>query len=425
MRLLHAKNLYFEEFFEDACPDYVVFSHNWGTVEEEVTYSDLLNGRKRDTTGYAKIISLCAKTVEHKYSWVWVDTCCIDKNSSAELTEAVHSMFRWYQNARKCFVYMNDVLWESKTAASRQSFRSSRWHIRGWLLQELLAPRINVFYDREWRFIGTKKSLAPDLAAATGIRCECLLYSWALPAACIAERMSWAATRYCARIEDLSYSLMGVFDVQMPLIYGEGEKAFLRLQEEIMKKSDDESIFAWTRNCSESGLLATSVKDFKESGDIRSMPWNENEGRPSYTITNKGIQVHVPIASLDGSITPRDLMDIKLPLNCSRRIASSEHRVNISLSKASGIWRRVDCNTLGLSIPSPIALDGAEDVESYTIYVRQYGMPRERISSGYTQTAALPAGWEIRHTLRGRAYFVNHHSRSTSWKPPMHSSHPQ
>lgn len=456
MRLLHAKDLYFEDFFDDNTPDYAILSHRWYDQKEELTYHDFLDkGKKRDTKGYAKIVSTCEKALAHKYIWIWVDTCCIDKTSSAELTEAINSMFRWYQSAKECYVYMFDVTWQESldntsssahssstflspsssaasgkmtgSPASRQSFRDSDWHKRGWTLQELLAPQNVIFYDKDWRFIGKKEKLAADIAAATGIRLECLFHNWALSAACIAERMSWAATRKCSRVEDMAYSLLGIFNVNMPLLYGEGKKAFLRLQEEIVKKSDDESIFAWCSNIPDFGLLAPAAAAFKESKDIRSWAWEDDEIRRPYAMTNKGLEVHLPASSVANlrdlnlfkkGRTSRHLEDVKLPLNCSRRIGSTEQRVSLTLSKTSGGWRRVQCNVLSLSVPPAKNPTDPTKVQSHTIYVRQDHTRTNGAPSASASTDGLPGGWEMRHTPTGRAYFVDHANRTTSWVHP-------
>jgi hypothetical protein len=264
IRLLHAKHLHFEEFFDDDVPDYVILSHRWFSQREELTYRDFLDGRKRESKGWTKITALCEKALSHKYEWVWIDTCCIDKTSSAELTEAINSAFRWCQNAKECYVYLYDVSWNDRrlystdsllftseeqprelgSPASRQSFRGSDWHTRSWALQDLLAPPEVIFYDHNWRYIGRRETLAADIASATGIEIKYLLGS-SLHEASAATKLRWAARRKCSRVEDQSYCLLGIFDLNMPLVYGEGNNAFLRLQQEIWKKTSDKSLFTW------------------------------------------------------------------------------------------------------------------------------------------------------------------------------------
>ncbi|KAF6809138.1 het domain-containing protein [Colletotrichum sojae] len=196
--------------------------------------------------GLSKIQSACRQASRDGYTHIWVDTNCIDKSSSAELSEAINSMFAWYQEAALCYVYMADVppstyhMMEQKDS----SFRNGRWFTRGWTLQELIAPRLAVFYADDCR----------------------------VPAEfSIAQIMSWASTRTTTRTEDLAYCLLGLFGVNMPLLFGEGPRAFLRLQQELIKISDDRSIFAFD---SASTPLATSPTLFSRSRHIlpRSLP---------------------------------------------------------------------------------------------------------------------------------------------------------
>ena len=207
-----------------------------------------------------------------EYNWIWIDTCCVDKTSSAELSEAINSMYAWYQGASMCIAYLQDV--PDPTSIGPQSedshtmimFRSSRWFTRGWTLQELIAPRTVVFVSEGWIPIGSKATLSKVLEEITGIPSSVLLFDCAIEDISIAQRMSWAASRDTTRIEDRAYSLMGLFRVHMPTIYGEGKKAFLRLQEEIMKRSPDQTLFSWHINHDmtgpQSGLLAEDPKNF-------------------------------------------------------------------------------------------------------------------------------------------------------------------
>ena len=284
IRLLHAKDFHFEEFFDDDVPDYVILSHRWWSQKEEMTYRDFLDGMKRETKGYAKICALCDKALSHKYEWVWIDTCCLDNTSSAELTEAINSMFGWYQNAVECYVYLYDVTWVETldqsastslssiseprvlgSPASRQSFRNSDWHTRGWALQDLLAPSGDkvLFYDRDWYFIGRRVDLAADIASATGIAAKYLLES-SLHEANAATKLRWAASRRCSRKEDNSYCLLGIFGLNMPLIYGEGANAFLRLQQEIWKKTNDKSLFSWMTQDGQRGKAPPAGASWRE-----------------------------------------------------------------------------------------------------------------------------------------------------------------
>lgn len=210
--------------------------------------------------GYSKILAACLKARSDGWIYLWADTNCIDKTSSAELSEAINSMYTWYRNAAVCYVYMLDVQTSDSNGAYLEatqvgferwgswitSFRRSRWFRRGWTLQELLAPRKVHFHSQDWTFLGTKADMTPLLAEITRVDEKYLQYAQDIRSASIAQRMAAVADRTTTRPEDIAYCLLGLFNVNMPLLYGEGAMAFVRLQEEIMKVSDDHSIFAWT-----------------------------------------------------------------------------------------------------------------------------------------------------------------------------------
>ncbi|KDR66709.1 hypothetical protein GALMADRAFT_39400, partial [Galerina marginata CBS 339.88] len=243
MRLLDVTELKVKEFPNEMdYPSYAILSHTWG--DGEVTLQDLSKAAAKSMAGYRKIKKCCELAIRDGFKYVWIDTCCIDKTSSAELSEAINSMYKWYQDARICYVYLFDMPTGDNLSSKISDFSRCRWFGRGWTLQELLAPSSVVFYNSGWVEIGTKYSLREKLSKITRIPCEVLL-SKPLDEICIAQRMSWAARRETTRIEDAAYSLMGIFDVNMPILYGEGWKAFVRLQQEIMKNSDDHSLFAW------------------------------------------------------------------------------------------------------------------------------------------------------------------------------------
>lgn len=233
MRLLNTESKRLEEFDANP-PDYAILSHCW--FKEEVSFQDMSRSDVEKMKGYAKLSAACNMAHHLGYPYLWMDTCCIDKSSSAELSEAINSMYSWYKSAGLCIAYLNDVDGDIK---------GSRWFKRGWTLQELIAPEDVIFADRNWDIVGMKSSLASLLANITGID-EDVLLTGNIEGLSIAKRMSWAANRDTTRREDRAYSLMGIFGVNMPPIYGEGDKAFIRLQEEIMKKSNDQSIFTWS-----------------------------------------------------------------------------------------------------------------------------------------------------------------------------------
>jgi hypothetical protein len=229
------------EFVGDNTPPYAILSHTWGADGEEVTYKDLVDRTGKSKAGYAKIQFCGQQAASDGLQYFWVDTCCIDKSSSAELTEAINSMFRWYHDAAKCYVYLSDVSIYDKNdhfslSAWESVFRESRWFTRGWTLQELIAPASVEFFSSEGKRLGDKNSLERHLHEITGIAIQALQGN-PLSHFSVQERMSWATKRKTKRKEDEAYCLLGIFDIHMPLIYGEGEKAFIRLMEEIEKSS--------------------------------------------------------------------------------------------------------------------------------------------------------------------------------------------
>ena len=193
----------------------------------------------------AKVRQACTIARENGYDFLWIDSCCIDKTSSSELSEAINSMYEWYRGATVCYAYLADVPFDENHHAVSSSFRTSRWYDRGWTLQELIAPSALTFLSKDWKVIGTKGSLCDLVEAVTGIPEEALLHTKPLHAFSVAERFSWAAERQTMREEDRAYSLLGIFGIHMPTLYGEGELAFQRLQEEIVRRIPDQTLFAW------------------------------------------------------------------------------------------------------------------------------------------------------------------------------------
>ena len=237
------------EFSGDNIPPYAILSHTWRLDGDEVTFKDISEGSAKSKAGYTKISFCGDKAASDGLQYFWVDTCCIDKSNNNELSEAINSMFRWYRDAAKCYVYLSDVSrlalvandefnqwpWES-------AFRKSRWFTRGWTLQELLAPASVEFYSKEGEEIGDKRSLERHIAEITGIPVKALRGN-PLSSFSIIERISWQESRETTCKEDKAYSLLGICDVYMPLIYGEGrDNAFKRLREETDKASKGKSL---------------------------------------------------------------------------------------------------------------------------------------------------------------------------------------
>ncbi|KAI1203540.1 HET-domain-containing protein [Nemania serpens] len=268
MYLLNVATRQLQEFVGDRIPPYAILSHTWG--KDEVLFQDLQDPSHKEKLGYTKIEGCCQEAIRDALKFVWVDTCCIDKRSSAELSEAINSMFRWYGEAKVCYVYLADVSAQedpglrvddlsSEPRMLPASLCNSRWFTRGWTLQELISPRHLVFFDREWtRLFAVNEGFSNKnpirwIEEITGIE-EWNYYWWRRPGTRagisledipVATKLSWVSRRRTTRVEDMAYCLLGLLDVNMPLLYGEGDRAFLRLQEEFLKKYHDPTIFCW------------------------------------------------------------------------------------------------------------------------------------------------------------------------------------
>jgi hypothetical protein len=292
MRLINTTTLAIEVFFDGHATPYAVLSHRWH--DGEVSLQEMQNGTAVERPGYVKIVQTCALAARDGLGYAWVDTCCIDKTSSAELSVAINSMYRWYREAAVCYAFMSDVEDHDVEAdVGAAAFASSAWFSRGWTLQELLAPSKVEFYNVSWHKIGTKATLGTVIVAKTGIDMDAL-NGGDLAAFSIARRMSWAAGRKTTVPEDTAYCLFGLFGVRMPMLYGEGDRAFIRLQEEIMKHTADHSLFAWSSNePGARGLLARSPADFVGCADI--IVTRERWNKTPYTVTNLGLSIQLPM----------------------------------------------------------------------------------------------------------------------------------
>jgi hypothetical protein len=460
MRLLHSTEWRFKDFFDSSTPPYAILSHRWSS--DEVSYQELQLAIKLRTAtgpirlpglGFSKIEACRRGASKDSLQWTWIDTCCINKESSAELSEAINSMYRWYEEAQVCYVYLSDVecrpsyqnLSEDgdhlgkvvnneedahsdisdgssgedvnedemipitfRVARTRiqalEAIRKSNWFTRGWTLQELLAPQTIIFYDRLWKVIDSRDELADTIQAATGIENEYLYGKnrhHRIRAASVAKKMSWLAGRSTSRVEDMAYCMLGLFDVNMPLLYGEGERSFTRLQLAIITNNDDESIFAWDltrdrapgspflrRDNFKFGMLAPAPSNFADSGRV--CPYEECEqvvDRLPYAMTNQGLRFEVMVPSEHGDGDPEFTFVLKL--NCYEQGVSRRFPVKIVLGKsASGgskQWNRRGC--LVLNTPetshSAKAASGDSEAVNVTFYVRQSGLQRVSMFSNH------------------------------------------
>ncbi|KAK4078573.1 uncharacterized protein Triagg1_2904 [Trichoderma aggressivum f. europaeum] len=325
MRLINVKTFKLEEFLDYRVPPYAILSHTWGDDSEELSFRDVEYGSvNKPGIGSVKFRGCCRQAAEDGLSYAWIDTCCIDKTNLVELSEAINSMFRWYQRASICYAFLSDVPGDDNFRQKGSKFQSSRWFQRGWTLQELLAPKTMRFYGtnfapsirpndtfspfrvQEWRLLGNKGNMSTPIVSVTGIPRHYLLGIAALHTASVAQRMSWAAHRDTNRKEDLAYCLLGIFNITMPMIYGEGgEQAFFRLQEQIMKVTRDDSILAWglgtnnsyandTGDATAGGIVAKSPADFASSGNIISRD-QALKYTNSVDISGGSIRAHLPL----------------------------------------------------------------------------------------------------------------------------------
>lgn len=294
MRLIDAKqltqypyDLKLIEFLDDV-PPYAILSHRWG--DHEVSFKELV-----DTTiftsekthmkeGWIKIKRAASIAINYGYAWLWCDTGCIDKSSSAELSESINSMFKWYQQSELCIAYLGDYPRE------KREFTDSVWFERAWTFQELVAPEKLIFFDCTWQRLGVKHELSEQIVRRTGIDAIVLHNPRNLTWFSIAEKMSWASGRTATKVEDIAYSLLGIFDVNMPMLYGEGKKAFLRLQEEIIKRSPDQSVLVWNSSSPRS-LLAESPQDYAASSGFKMDP----STRKPFTLNNIGLEIKLTL----------------------------------------------------------------------------------------------------------------------------------
>lgn len=325
MRLINVKTSRLEEFPGSSVPPYAILSHTWGPDSEELNFRDVEMGNiNKPGIGSLKFRGCSQLAAKDGLGYAWIDTCCIDKTNLVELSEAINSMFRWYQSAAICYAFLSDVPGDQNPQEEGSTFRKSRWFRRGWTLQEILAPKKLRFYGivalsgafsvqaapdgnevHDWRLLGTKGNMSTTISSITGIPREYLLGIVQLHDASVAQRMSWAAHRETKRKEDLAYCLLGIFNITMPMIYGEGcDRAFFRLQEQIMKLTRDDSILAWgfdneppaNKTCTATSgrAMARSPLDFANSGHIIRREQPSQYTRP-VNISGGSIRVYLPL----------------------------------------------------------------------------------------------------------------------------------
>jgi len=304
MRLINTQTLELEEYFGSQIPKYAILSHTWR--DGEVTFQDWQDPLRRSAkkTDSRKSWRRAKFSRSQSLQYLWVDTNCINKESSSELSEAINSMYNWYRDSSMCLAFLDDFDIHKNPLTDLQH---CRWFTRGWTLQELLAPSQVHFFDSAWRIFGTKTSISRELEKITTIEASILIEPARIGSRSVGMKMSWAANRVTTREEDMAYCLLGIFEVNMPLLYGEGGRAFIRLQEEIIRHRNDHTLLCWTppfefNNFTRQGCLAPWPRAFSGGSNlVRS--WYLKPGSnpvsqvwsPHYEITNNGLRITLPL----------------------------------------------------------------------------------------------------------------------------------
>lgn len=434
MRLLNAKDLTLATFSDESTiPEYAILSHTWG--DDEVTFKDLAELSYEQLVlkkAYTKVRECCAKALEWGLEWVWIDTCCIDQQSSAELSEAINSMYEWYRQSAVCYAYLfdafcieHDFLFDRNDDQEhhhrRSSFDKARWFTRGWCLQELLSPRNMQFFNKNWEYIGSKHSLKTPISMVTGID-EYGLFIPDLSVLSVAHRMTWAARRETTRPEDVAYCLLGIFNINMPLLYGEGQvRAFGRLQEEIMRRIEDHSIFAW------SGIGTDFRNDMV--GFLAPHPSGFTYGRvdlcelPNYieplSITGRGIRAQVPLIRQEGHG-----QNYVAVIGCNKSGESqSYYAIPVTrIKKSSDVYRRTSPHL------QTVSFEEASTATLSTIFLLRHSRPTHLEDKDTTQVwlsllEMRDCFFKIKHTIPSSLWNV--HRRVFAFSPSDFELYPR
>lgn len=348
MRLLRTDthDLRLETFNDESqIPPYAILSHTWLKDEDEITFAELGHGNLQEKRGWKKLDYSRTQAAEDGLGYIWIDTCCIDRSSSAELTEAINSMFRWYQNSRVCYAYLEDManVGGNEPTHLLPDLLNCRWFSRGWTLQEMLAPNEVIFYGYTWNRLGSLAALAKQVSEVTKVHVEALTQERSIWSYSVAQRMRWASRRTTTRVQDAAYALLGILDVNLSVIYGEGERAFRRLQEEVLRAHYDQSIFVYNVGSiplsSEAtgdwlGLLAKAPSDFRGSGNVVAFPYS---GRSSCRLTGMEVNFELPVLR-------RTEHETQVALDCGFENDSTRVAV-LNVQKYSGVTNTFCCRS--------------------------------------------------------------------------------
>ncbi len=407
MRLINVRTGEVEEHVIP--PQYAILSHTWR--DTEISFRDMTTcAEVRSRPAYDKIYGSVREALRHRLDYIWIDSCCIDKSSSAELSEAINSMFRWYKDAAVCFAYLDDLPVGHGHATEAELGRC-RWFTRGWTLQELIAPNEIRFYDRGWNDRGTKGTLLDALSHVTGIGKDVLLFGrnlGRLGSIPVAERMSWASHRVTTRQEDMAYCLLGIFDVNMAMIYGEGTNAFTRLQEEIIKRTNDLSILAWdsrgrSRAGQYCGVLSESPAEFAHVP--RGLSTSSRSFTTEFAVTNSGLRITTELwVPSDPATFSRSHLGYFLCLSDDRKPPF----VGIHLKKfGRDQFVRISDKPMMVDYLNSNNIDWTESARLQTIY----------IATSYSSQAALNAmvEWPPVHFPAHPAFAISAVAPRASW----------
>jgi hypothetical protein len=366
------------------------FEHRIYSTYAGVTYENARDQSVRECEGYNKVAGAMRQAASAGHKYIWIDSCCIDKSSSAEHSESINSMYAWYQKATVCYAFLDNKA-GSDTADPEALFKKSTWFDRGWTLQELLVPEKVEFFgessEGSWVKLGDRASLRGLVSTRTGIPTMYLTGPQNLHLASVAQKMSWVARRETTRDEDIAYCLLGLFSVNMPLLYGEGTRAFMRLQEEIMKISDDQTIFAWMQGPNDHAVCDFEQADFQRLGthELRQVDIEgpKPEIKISWEDTSHGLLAYSPKAfSMSGEVFRRGHIEgaAQVPYEMTNRGLSISLYLTPLSDRHSELLFRAD---LECDLRAFAGDDGSDDVwQHICLYLRKKSGPT---SNQYTR----------------------------------------
>jgi hypothetical protein len=376
---------------------YAILSHTWRLENDEITFADMVVQKLQSSMAHEafnKIRLTCDQATREGLEYIWVDTCCIDKSSSADLSEAIDSMYAYYARAKVCYVFMSDV----ELADGHEGFRRSRWFTRAWTLQELLAPIEVRFYDKRWMFLGrlSDPRCANIICEITGVDGNMLLGKASLKDFSIAQRMPWAAHRYAKRLEDRAYSLLGIFGVNMPMIYGEGDKAFVRLQENIIRKTTDHSILCW------------NPPQGRDTGSLHFQPRSLFASSPSYFAYSKNIVQRATHSPRPFNMTNRGL-GITLPVHAYFDKHGDE---GYTQAKMNCVYQGQEAQPIVLNLQRQYDLD-ADHADGFQPWASRSRRARRE---AWDYMMGRPFDWQFVASYARRAFLVGHSSQGSRIK---------